>query len=1129
MMITKPIGIRNIYIVLMVLLMFAITVAPVMAYNLTAFSVVSNTGEAAGTFGTGTITVAPPKGTDVTNMIAFFTVSNGATVTVNSAEQESGYTENDFTSPLTYVVTTSGGPTETWVVTVTPVSTGSSYAADFLTYSIPNQYIAAQIRPMGVIADGDIIVTMPYGTDATNLTATYTTSTSTQSVKVGSTVQTSGVTKNDFSSYYGLDYVITSEAGSTKTWNVLVNVRNSPETNITAFSVPGQISSTINNVSHTVAVTVPYGTDRNMAASFTLSDGASANISAVPQYSGVTTNNFASPVTYEILAADLETSQDWVVTVSYAKNTAAEITAFTIPANTSQTINSAAGTVTIAVPHGTDVSHTQAHFTLSYGAGANVSGVSQTSGVTYNNFGSPVTYVVTAEDGLHTKTWLVTVNTGLNTAAEFSSYTLPGQVEGSTVITSGTGSIQITMPTGSSLNPLVATFVLTPSATAKVGTTAQVSGTTPNNFNSPVEYVVTAPDLTTTKTWRVTVVTAPSTNAEILTYSLPGQYGSARIRSGDSTVNVTMPLSGTDTTSLGSIAASFALSTGAAATNVSGVTQITGLSLNDFRNPVTYKVTAADAITNKTWTINAVKVGFTSFSLPSQSGTTVFNNTARTVNLSVPYGTSLTSVAATFTTIAGSSTVKIGSTAQTSGVTTNNYNSPVTYLVTGQDGDEVPWTVNVRTLPNTATVFTIFGLPGQIGSSVIDNSATVGTINVTVAYVRNKELVATYALSDGASAKVGSAVQQSGVTANNFTNPVTYLITAQDGSTTKNWNINLTVLQNSAANITAFSLPTVTGAGTARINYTAGTVNISVPIGTTVSALVPTFTPSDYATAKVGSTVQTSGSTTNDFTSPVTYTVTSQDGLTTKDWVVNVNIGLVTDNIGVYKDGYWYLDYNGDGLYTTADKSYGFGIGLSGTSVLGDWNGDGHKKIGVYKNGYWYLDYNGDGLYTTADKSYAFGVGSGGTPVVGNWNGGAQDEIGVYSNGYWYLDYNGDGLYTTADKSYAFGVGSGGTPVVGKWNGGAQDEIGVYSNGYWYLDYNGDGLYTTADKSYGFGIGSGGTSVLGDWNGDGQDKIGVYNNGYWYLDYNGDGLYTAEDKSYGFGIGLSGTSAVGAW
>jgi hypothetical protein len=53
--------------------------------------------------------------------------------------------------------------------------------------------------------------------------------------------------------------------------------------------------------------------------------------------------------------------------------------------------------------------------------------------------------------------------------------------------------------------------------------------------------------------------------------------------------------------------------------------------------------------------------------------------------------------------------------------------------------------------------------------------------------------------------------------------------------------------------------------------------------------LKASFTLSAGATAKVGSVIQTSGVTINDFTSPVTYTITAEDGVTNQDWVVTVN------------------------------------------------------------------------------------------------------------------------------------------------------------------------------------------------------------------------------------------------
>jgi hypothetical protein len=86
------------------------------------------------------------------------------------------------------------------------------------------------------------------------------------------------------------------------------------------------------------------------------------------------------------------------------------------------------------------------------------------------------------------------------------------------------------------------------------------------------------------------------------------------------------------------------------------------------------------------------------------------------------------------------------------------------------------------------------------------------------------------------------------------------------------------------ANITAFSFSLSDGV---TINYVAHTVDVLVDSGTDVTNLVATFALSSRASAAVGSDPQISGVTTNNFTDPVVYTVTAEDG-TTKDWTVRV-------------------------------------------------------------------------------------------------------------------------------------------------------------------------------------------------------------------------------------------------
>ena len=64
-------------------------------------------------------------------------------------------------------------------------------------------------------------------------------------------------------------------------------------------------------------------------------------------------------------------------------------------------------------------------------------------------------------------------------------------------------------------------------------------------------------------------------------------------------------------------------------------------------------------------------------------------------------------------------------------------------------------------------------------------------------------------------------------------------------------------------------------------------------------------------------------------------------------------------------------------------KIYAFGSSSYILPVLGQWDGLGKTEIGVYKDGMWYLDYNGNGAFDPDDKIYAFGA-PGWSPVLVN-------------------------------------------------------------------------------------------------------------------------------------------------
>ena len=279
-------------------------------------------------------------------------------------------------------------------------------------FSIPTQIGSASINE----ADKTILVTLPYTTTLNNLIATYTLSAG-ATAKIGTTVQTSGTTANDFSS--PVVYAITSEDGLvTENWTVNVTIANTLA-NITSFTIPNQTGSTvINEEDSTISVTLPYSISvDNLIASFTLSAGAIARVDTTIQTSGTTANDFTSPVVYAIISEDGLTIKNWTVNVTIAKNTLANIISFSIPNQTGDTvINEEDRTISVTLPYGTSANNLVAIYTLSAGATAKVGTTIQTSGITANDFTSPVVYTITSEDGLTSNNWTVNVSqiTGVN-------------------------------------------------------------------------------------------------------------------------------------------------------------------------------------------------------------------------------------------------------------------------------------------------------------------------------------------------------------------------------------------------------------------------------------------------------------------------------------------------------------------------------------------------------------------------------------------------------------------------------------------------------------------------------------------------------------------------------------------
>jgi hypothetical protein len=187
--------------------------------------------------------------------------------------------------------------------------------------------------------------------------------------------------------------------------------------------------------------------------------------------------------------------------------------------------------------------------------------------------------------------------------------------------------------------------------------------------------------------------------------------------------------------------------------------------------------------------------------------------------------------------------------------------------------------------------------------------------------------------------------------------------------------------------------------------------------------------------------------------------------------------------IGIFRNGRWFFDHDNDGTWDDCGLNFCITnfipFQLGDVPVVGDWTGNGITKIGIYREGEWFLDLNGNGRWDPGvDRRIVdFGGDPDDVPVVGDWTGDGRTKVGVYRNGMWYLDRTGNANwgYCGADVLCLgpFGGATSDIPVAGDWNGDGKSEIGIFRlippNGYWYLDVNGNGRWDgpAADKTAG--------------------------------------------------------------
>jgi hypothetical protein len=769
------------------------------------------------------ITFEVPYGTDVTKLTPVIAISLSSTVTPSST------VEQDFTKPVTYTVTAEDGTKQAYVVTVIVLKNDENKLLSFKLSGLTPEVV-------GVINEQSktVHLVVPINTNIKELVPTITQS------KLATVTPATGV-KQDFTK--PVTYSVAAENGVKQPYVVTVEFEKNSENLITEFkfaSLTPAVVATIDQQNSTITATLPLGTDlKALEPTITLSASATVTPAATIK------QDFTNMVVYTVVS-ESGTPHAYKVKVEVSKTKEKKILGFKFAGLNPEVVgvvDEGKKTVLLTVPSTANVTD----LVPTIVASPNTK-VSPATGEK-QDFTKPVTYTVTAEDGT-VQDYLVTVTRTKSDEKKLLSFKLSGltpEVVG--VVNEQDKTVRLMVPVNTNVKELVPTITLSKMATVTPATGEK------QDFTQPVTYTVAAEN-GTKQSYVVTVVSEKSSANLITEFKFEGVNPAvvATIDQKNSTITATLPL-GTD---IKALEPTISLSAMATVTPNSKARQ-------DFTNAVVYTVVSEDGKShaytvkvNVATTVDTKIIGFKLAGLtPEVVG--VVDEGSKTIVLTVPFGTNLVQLVPT---IVASPNTKV---TPASGEK-QDFTKEVTYTVTANDGTHTDYKVSVVVVKSSAKLITEF----KFASSNPVVFATINDVDQTIKALLPPgnditKLVPTISVSPNATVDPNSGV------ATDFTSIVTYTVTAQDG-TVNPYRVTIDVEKGNQAKILEFKLDELTPPVSAVIDEQAKTIKMVVPYGTDITSLSPTITISSMAT------VYPRSSWSRDFTKPVIYKVTPEDG-----------------------------------------------------------------------------------------------------------------------------------------------------------------------------------------------------------------------------------------------------------
>jgi gliding motility-associated-like protein len=440
-------------------------------------------------------------------------------------------------------------------------------------------------------------------------------------------------------------YTVKIGKGSNNASLAILNV--SPSKLVPTSNTPGLVEyTTITSLSATSMVLTPTLKDAN----------ATLTINGVPAANGVASPPVALNPTGATIISIVVTAQDGVTTLTYnvavskgPSNDASLATLSGEPnsklvmvSNTAQLVEYSTITSLSTSSFAFTPTLRDANATLTINGAPATSGVASTP-VTLNPTGvTNVSIIVTAQDGVTTRTYNIAVTKGPSSDASLTTLSIDPKSK-LTVASSTAQLIQYTTLVGSTINSIMLTPTLKDAnATLTINGLPAISGVAsaliPVSVGSTttVNIIVTAEDGITAKTYSVAITKAPSNDATLAILSVSPKSKLVVASSTSELVNYTTTVDA----ATASITLTPTLKQANATVSINGSPAISGtafspIALSTGVNTITIVVTAQDGITTRTYTVTVTRLS-NNLAVDKAGAGLLFAN--RTPNVIAPIG-----------------------------------------------------------------------------------------------------------------------------------------------------------------------------------------------------------------------------------------------------------------------------------------------------------------------------------------------------------------------------------------------------------------------------------------------------------------------------------------------------------